>query len=523
MLVFSRSWSSSLCLRASAAVRCFCSEAPPTGVATGVLSRWNEDRGFGFIAPDDGSKDIFVHRSSVLEGLRPSPGVLVSFQRRWNEDRRQDQAVEVGLLERDAAPSMADETATAQLESVTEAEVEVEVREKKTSDLQQQLAHLSQSQPALPGGILGLQQAEPLQVEALKVPPGASVEQRLELLGAHLEQLRLQGMQNQQLLVQGLFAMVQQQAVQNANLERVLQALADQLGSSSLPAASGQVATGKAAAEKLAAKTAPAENTAADVTASEKAAAEKAAAERAVAEKAAADKAAADNADSEKAATDKAAAEKAAADKLAAEKAASAKAAADKAAAEKSAAEKAAAEEAAAQKAAAEKAAADNAATKKAAAEKAATAEADVETVQQEKIKSDKPPEKAAAAEDTSTRQESFQLVGFFNDWNVDSEPVRVCGASFKVRPNAPRAGKGGLHREEFQILGDGSWDKRLFPAGGKEEAVVPLRPGRPTPAAASTAEHPGHGRNWAVEGKPGTAFRISYDPVSRMVSCEEV
>ncbi|MEI7994127.1 MAG: cold shock domain-containing protein, partial [Methylococcaceae bacterium] len=30
-------------------------------VIKGVLKTWKEDRGFGFIKPDDGGKDIFIH------------------------------------------------------------------------------------------------------------------------------------------------------------------------------------------------------------------------------------------------------------------------------------------------------------------------------------------------------------------------------------------------------------------------------------------------------------------------------
>lgn len=66
---------------------------------SGRLKTWNTDRGFGFIEPDGGGQEIFVHLSAVPSRFRPpKPGQAFTFEVEINREGKK-RAANIGVVE----------------------------------------------------------------------------------------------------------------------------------------------------------------------------------------------------------------------------------------------------------------------------------------------------------------------------------------------------------------------------------------------------------------------------------------
>ena len=73
-------------------------------MATGKVIRFDEVRGYGFISPDNGTEDVFVHANDLLDGKALfRPGLHVAFE--IEDGERGLKASEVRIAEPKPSPS----------------------------------------------------------------------------------------------------------------------------------------------------------------------------------------------------------------------------------------------------------------------------------------------------------------------------------------------------------------------------------------------------------------------------------
>lgn len=71
------------------------------GRQSGTVKFFNMNKGFGFITPDEGERDVFVHISAVEQSGLPmlDEGMRVSFETEADRRGKGDKAVNIQMVE----------------------------------------------------------------------------------------------------------------------------------------------------------------------------------------------------------------------------------------------------------------------------------------------------------------------------------------------------------------------------------------------------------------------------------------
>eukprot|EP00928_Gymnodinium_smaydae_P074720 TRINITY_DN57746_c0_g1_i1.p1 TRINITY_DN57746_c0_g1~~TRINITY_DN57746_c0_g1_i1.p1 ORF type:complete len:472 (+),score=90.75 TRINITY_DN57746_c0_g1_i1:49-1464(+) len=436
-------------------VRRFAAAAVDAGRKLGTVKLWNGDRGYGFILPAEEGPDVFVHRSAFADvRAEPLPGQAVRYLVEHND--RTNKYAAVNVVFTDTADGLdKDRNGSDEGRNATASSPEPAPRAVATA-----ITAASASEQTGPATSL-LTAPRLRHVQPLEVPTEATAEERTELIMAQLERLRLQQMESQQMLLQGLQAMLQQQAAQAAaqaaSLERVIAAVSNE---------SKEVEAARIGASAEVGAAVAAEGVESSV-------------------------------------------------KVSPSRASTVKSVRDVPASMDVAPEDP---------------------TPTADAELDAPLDTDVSlpASNRENAAARSPavvgstaqrPDKDSVTASTSSPWDAraYHLVGSMSGWTINSGAMGPRGGRIVVRKNAPEVDDAfdpDARREEFQIVGDGVWDKRIYPAGSSEGEPVLLRSGQPA-AVARGGSDDGHNRNFAVQGRARAAFRITYDPSAGTVMAE--
>jgi CspA family cold shock protein len=67
-------------------------------MSIGIVKMYDKDRGLGFIKPDDGGADVFVHAKSVLGASVLIPSQMVEFESVFDQKRGKYRAADVRVI-----------------------------------------------------------------------------------------------------------------------------------------------------------------------------------------------------------------------------------------------------------------------------------------------------------------------------------------------------------------------------------------------------------------------------------------